>query len=149
LPGHASKCRKGTGAGASQIAPLKQSLILSDSRVSAPAAVSGFYGEEILLNEEDFVAVDRSHRYSIERVAGVVVKQRVVLNRPAPGEFHYELSPIRYFAVEAAIPLENVITALDFVGVTPFTRKLALSARLQGCTRRHQTEGKRKHSFHA
>ncbi len=119
------------------------------SRVFAPAAVSGLYDKEILLNHEEFVAVDRPGRYSVERVAGVVVKQSVVLNRPAPGKFRDQFLVVHYFAIETTIALENVMTALDFVGVTPFARKLALSARLQDCTRRHQTEGERKHSFHA
>lgn len=122
---------------------------LLDSGIRALAAISRFDGERILLNRKQLVAVGCTGRYSVERVADVVVKKRIAANRPAAGKFRNEFSAISHFAVEGAVPVENVMTRLDLVRVTPFARERALSARLDNRTGRHQKKRERKHSFHA
>jgi hypothetical protein len=85
----------------------------------------------------------------MERVTGVLVEQRVPLNRPVAGKFRDELSIIRHLSVEAAVPLKNVVAALDFVSVAPFTYEFALIRWPHGCTRHDQKKKERERRLHA
>jgi len=124
-------------------------LSLVDPRVSTPTAVRGLDNEEVFLDDQELVAVHRSRRDSVQGVARVVVKQDIVFYRPASGEFRDELPMVDHFAAECAIVLENVMTALDFVRVTPLPCQLSFRARLHDRARRHQGEAKDKNNFHA
>jgi hypothetical protein len=122
---------------------------LTDPNVLALAAISGLNDEEIPLNNEEFVAIDCSRRYAVERVTSVAIEQTAIPNGPASGEFRDQFTTVNHFAVESAVLFEDVMTALEFISVTPFTCECSLRGWLQGCARRHKTEREREHSFHA
>ena len=105
-----------------------------NSEILTLAAVSRFNDEEFPVNAQKFVPISRAGRDFVERIADISVTQSIAVNRPAAGKLRYEFFVVDHFAPEAAVLIENIMAALDSVGVTPLSNQTVRRSRPQNGT---------------
>ena len=125
--------------------PRSRPDVLFYPNVGPPAAIGCFNLEKAGLDLQERVTVDRSRWHSTSGVTNILVEKTVSLDSPFSGDLGKQFVLIGHFGVETPIPIENIVTALDRIRITP------LSYQCLRCTDTgsQQTKTESKEHFHS